>query len=76
MQKFNYHSHTYRCRHLELEMKDEEHIQEYIKMKFKKIAFTDHCPEKNETDKRTNIRKINNRKIKFYRKIEPIKRGH
>ena len=28
MQKFNYHSHTYRCGHADLDMKDEEYIQE------------------------------------------------
>ena len=31
MQKFNYHSHTYRCGHADLDMKDEEYIQEYLK---------------------------------------------
>ena len=56
MQKFNYHSHTYRCGHADLDMKDEEYIQEYIKMGFEKVAITDHCPEKNEIDKRDNMR--------------------
>lgn len=26
MQKFNYHSHTYRCGHADLDMKDEEYV--------------------------------------------------
>lgn len=56
MQKFNYHSHTYRCRHADLDMQDEEYVKEYMKMGFKKMAFTDHCPEKNEIDKRTTMR--------------------
>lgn len=46
MQNFNYHSHTYRCGHADLDMRDEDYIKEYIKMGFKKMAFTDHCPQK------------------------------
>lgn len=56
MQNFNYHSHTYRCKHADLDFKDEEYVKDYIKMGLKKIAFTDHCPEKNEIDKRKNMR--------------------
>ena len=56
MQNFNYHQHTYRCGHADLDMKDEEYILEYINMGFKKIAFTDHCPQKNKIDKRENMR--------------------
>lgn len=56
MQSFNYHSHTYRCGHADLDVEDEEYVKEYIKMGFKKIAITDHCPEKNKIDKRNNMR--------------------
>lgn len=56
MQNFNYHSHTYRCKHADLDFKDEEYIKDYIKIGLKKIAFTDHCPEKNEIDNRQNMR--------------------
>ena len=56
MQKFNYHSHTYRCKHADLDMEDEEYVLDYIKMGFEKIAFTDHCPEKNKIDKRPRMR--------------------
>ncbi len=54
MQNFNYHTHTYRCGHADLNLKDEEYVEEFIKLGFTKIAFIDHCPEKN--DKRPNIR--------------------
>lgn len=81
MQTFNYHTHTYRCGHADLNLKDEEYVKEFIKMGFKKIAFTDHCPEKNENDKRPNIRmeytqrkeyldSINKLKEKYADKIE------
>lgn len=81
MQKFNYHSHTYRCGHADLDMQDEEYIHEYIKMGFKKIAITDHCPHKKEIDTRPNIRmeygqkeeylnSINNLKEKYANEIE------
>lgn len=56
MQQFNYHSHTYRCGHADLDMKDEEYVEAYIKMGFTKMAFTDHCPEKVKIDKRENMR--------------------
>ena len=52
MQEFNYHSHTYRCGHADLDLTDEEYVEAYIKMGFKRMAFTDHCPEKNKIDKR------------------------
>lgn len=41
MQKFNYHQHTYRCGHADLDMEDEDYIKEYIKMGFKeKYGFS------------------------------------
>ena len=73
MQKFNYHSHTYRCGHADLDMKDEEYIKEYIKMGFEKIAFTDHCPEKSEIDKRPNIRMNYNQKDEYINSIKNLK---
>lgn len=56
MQNFNYHTHTYRCGHAQMDMKDEDYVNEFIKKGFKKIAFTDHCPKKNVIDKRKNMR--------------------
>lgn len=73
MQKFNYHSHTYRCGHADLDMKDEEYVEEYIKMGFKKIAFTDHCPEKNEIDKRHNMRMKYSQKDEYLNSIKSLK---
>lgn len=81
MQNFNYHSHTYRCRHADFDYSDEDYIKEYIKMGFKKICFTDHCPEKIKIDKRLNMRmdyyekddylnSINKLKNKYKNKIE------
>lgn len=56
MQKFNYHTHTYRCGHADENMKDEDYVKLFIEQGFKKIAFTDHCPEKEIIDHRTNMR--------------------
>ena len=56
MQKFNYHTHTRRCGHADNNMSDEDFVKEFIKKGFTKIAFTDHCPEKEEIDHRTNMR--------------------
>lgn len=73
MQKFNYHSHTYRCGHADLDMKDEEYIQEYIKMGFEKVAITDHCPEKNEIDKRDDMRMKYTQKEEYLNSIKKLK---
>lgn len=73
MQKFNYHSHTYRCGHADLDMNDEDYIKEYIKMGFEKIAFTDHCPEKCEIDKRPNIRMNYSQKDEYINSIKSLK---
>ena len=56
MQKFNYHNHTYRCGHADLDMTDEDYVLEYINLGFEKMAFTDHCPEKNKIYLRKNMR--------------------
>lgn len=73
MQNFNYHSHTYRCGHADLDMKDEEYVEDYIKMGFKKIAFTDHCPEKNKIDKRIDMRMEYNQKKEYLESIQVLK---
>ena len=73
MQKFNYHSHTYRCNHADLDMSDEEYILEYIKMGFNKMAFTDHCPIKNGIDKRPNVRMKYSQKDEYLNSIESLK---
>lgn len=86
MQKFNYHSHTYRCGHADINYSDEEYVKDYIKMGFKKMAFTDHCPEKEKIDTRKRMRmeydqkneylnSINNLKNK-YKNIIEIKSGY
>ncbi len=72
MQNFNYHSHTYRCGHADL-IEDEEYVKEYIKMGFKRVAFTDHCPEKNEIDKRTDMRMKYNQKNEYLKNIKTLK---
>lgn len=72
MQNFNYHTHTYRCGHADL-IEDEEYVKEYIKMGFKKVAFTDHCPEKNEIDKRTHMRMKYSQKVEYLNNIRILK---
>lgn len=73
MQKFNYHQHTYRCGHADLDMKDEDYIKEYIKMGLKKIAFTDHCPEKNKIDKREHMRMEYSQKDEYLDSINKLR---
>ena len=65
MQKFNYHQHTYRCRHADIDMKDEDYVKEYIEAGFEKIAFTDHCPWEKEIETRTNARMLFSEKEEY-----------
>lgn len=73
MQNFNYHSHTYRCMHADMDVTDEDYVKEYIKHGFKKIAFTDHCPEKNIIDDRPKIRMPYSQKDEYLRSIGLLK---
>lgn len=73
MQKFNYHQHTYRCGHADMEIADEEYVLEYIKMGFEKIAFTDHCPEKNEIDTREKVRMKYSERKEYLESIKKLK---
>ena len=73
MQEFNYHSHTYRCRHADLDYTDEEYVLDYIKMGFKKIAFTDHCPQKNEIDTRQYMRMDYTQREEYLQSIKQLK---
>lgn len=76
MQRFNYHSHTYRCGHAQLDMMDEEYIKEYIKMGFEKVAFTDHCPEKIIRDYRPGVRMDYSQKNEYIHSIEKLKQKY
>lgn len=72
MQNFNYHSHTYRCKHADLDMEDEEYIKEYIEMGFKSMTFTDHAPEKNKIDKRDNMRMEYSQKKEYLASVKKL----
>lgn len=73
IQNFNYHGHTYRCGHADLGMHDEDYIKEYINLGIKKIAFTDHAPQKNKIDKRTDMRMDYSQKDEYKKSIEKLK---
>ena len=73
MQNFNYHTHTYRCGHADNNMTDEDYVKEFIKKGFKKIAFTDHCPEKQVIDKRKNMRMDYSQKDEYLTNIKSLK---
>lgn len=73
IQNFNYHGHTYRCGHADLGMHDEDYIKEYINLGIKKIAFTDHAPQKNKIDKRIDMRMDYSQKDEYKKSIEKLK---
>lgn len=73
MQKFNYHTHTYRCGHADNNMSDEDFVKFFIKKGFTKIAFTDHCPEKEMIDIRKNMRMSYSQKDEYLNSIKSLK---
>lgn len=73
MQKYNYHTHTRRCGHADNNMSDEDFVKEFIKKGFTKIAFTDHCPEKEEIDHRKNMRMKYSEKNEYLESIKSLK---
>lgn len=73
MQKFNYHTHTKRCGHADMNMTDEDYVKEFIKKGLKKIAFTDHCPEKQVIDTRTDMRMDYSEKENYLNSIRTLK---
>lgn len=73
MQNFNYHTHTYRCGHADNTMSDEDFVKELINKGFKKIAFTDHCPNKDEIDSRPNMRMKYSEKEEYLNSIKKLK---
>jgi len=73
MQNFNYHTHTYRCGHADYNMSDEDYVKELIKKGFKKIAFTDHAPDKEGIDKRSYMRMKYSEKNEYLDSIKNLK---
>lgn len=74
MQNFNFHQHTYRCKHADFGMTNEEYIEEYLKMgNFKKIAFTDHCPEKEIIDTRDRMRMSYDERLEYLEELRALK---
>lgn len=73
MQNINYHSHTKRCGHADYNVLDEDYVKKYISKGFKRIAFTDHCPEKRVMDIRDNMRMKYDEMEKYLSSIKYLK---
>lgn len=73
MQKFNFHTHTFRCGHTEYGMSDEDFVRELIKKGFRKMAFTDHCPQKNQIDTRLYMRMDYSQAKEYLESIRTLK---
>ena len=73
MQKFNYHTHTYRCGHAQMDFTDEDYVLEFINQGFNRICFTDHMPEKSKIDKRSNMRMDYKEKDNYFKSIQELK---
>ena len=56
MGRYNYHSHTTRCGHVDSDYSDEDFVKEYVANGFTDLAFTDHMPQKHRVDMRHGIR--------------------
>ena len=73
MQNFNYHTHTYRCRHADDTMSDEDYVKELIDKGFKKIAFTDHIPTNDDIDNARYMRMRYDEKDEYLDSIKKLK---
>jgi len=73
MQNFNYHTHTYRCGHADYNLKDEDYVKLFIQKGFRKIAFTDHMPDKSGTDTRKRMRMDYSQKDEYLNSIKYLK---
>lgn len=73
MQNVNYHTHTYRCGHADMDYFEEDYIKDYINAGFKKIAFTDHVPYEVGLETRKNVRMNYSEKDEYLNKIDELK---
>ena len=76
MQNFNYHQHTYRCGHADLDLSDEDYIKEYLRNGVKKVAFTDHCPEKEVIDPKERVRMRYDDRLEYLDSINNLKKKY
>ena len=76
MQNFNLHQHTYRCGHANMNTTDEDYIKEYLKFGFKKVAFTDHCPQKDVIDQRERVRMRYDDRLEYLDSINNLKKKY
>lgn len=76
MQNFNYHTHTKRCKHADMNMSDEDYVLSFIEKGFKKIAFTDHCPEEVVFDTRDKMRMSYDELPEYLDSIDHLKRKY
>lgn len=76
MQNFNYHTHTKRCKHADMNMSDEDYVLSFIEKGFKKIAFTDHCPEEVVFDTRDKMRMSYDELPEYLDSIDYLKRKY
>ena len=55
-QNFNYHSHTYRCKHASKTAMDRDYVEAAIRAGYTSMAFTDHIPLREKLDFNDNMR--------------------
>ncbi len=76
MQDFNYHTHTRRCHHADNSMSDEDFVIGHINEGFKRMAFTDHAPEKEIIDTRKNMRMSYDERIEYLESIKKLRQKY
>ena len=71
MQNFNFHGHTYRCGHADINYSDADYVKEAIECGLKVLGFTEHAP--NSVDKRINMRIGYDERYDYYESIDSLK---
>ena len=75
-QNFNYHSHTYRCKHASKTAMDKDYVDAAIRAGYTSMAFTDHVPLREELDFNENMRMALSSTNEYIESINKLKRDY
>ena len=75
-QNFNYHSHTYRCKHASKTAMDGEYVEAAIDAGYISMAFTDHIPLREKLDFNENMRMALSSTNEYIESINKLKKDY
>lgn len=75
-QNFNYHSHTYRCKHASKTAMDRDYVEAAIRAGYTSMAFTDHIPLREKLDFNDNMRMALSSTNEYIESINKLKKDY